>query len=88
PFWSIEGTRDSQLVFRLAEWETSRSFAMLRSSNANGSRIYEALNDSSSITLTILPRFCSDGMSDFIYPKMFQVVYNQQTYMGCGVIYR
>jgi uncharacterized membrane protein len=32
----------------------------------------------------IYPRFCSDGMSDFLYTQQVKMVYKGKTYKGCG----
>lgn len=89
PFWSIEVDPQDNIHFRLAEWNKPVRF-LLTSKSRNSDSVYYAgaTQDSILITLTILPQFCNDGMSDFIYPKKIRVNYNQQEFSGCGMLYK
>lgn len=89
PFWSIEVDPQDNIHFRLAEWNKPVQFKLTNKSRSADSVFYAgATQDSILITLTILPQFCNDGMSDFIYPKKVRVNYNQQEFSGCGMLYR
>ena len=89
PFWNIEVGPADSILFRMAEWNKPVKFKITGKSNTSDSLYYSgATQDSILITLTILPYFCSDGMSDFIYPKKIRVNYNQQEFSGCGMLYK
>jgi uncharacterized membrane protein len=89
PFWSIEVDQQNNIQFRMAEWNQPVEFRLTRKTNSPDSVFYSgATKDSILITLTILPYFCSDGMSDFVYPKKIRVNYNQQEFSGCGMLYK
>jgi len=87
PFWSISIGRDS-LTFNLADWDRPVSLKLASTNRAGDSLIYAGTNDSSELRLVVLPYFCSDGMSDNIYPNRISVTYNQHRYSGCAMVYR
>jgi hypothetical protein len=88
PFWSLELNSNDTISFRLADWEQPIKMLRNDTKNARDTTIYLAHNDSAQIKLMILPYFCSDGMSDFTYQNKILVKYNNQTYSGCGVVYK
>jgi uncharacterized membrane protein len=89
PFWSVEIDPSENIQFRLADWNKPVEFRLTGKSAGIDSVFYSgATKDSILITLTILPQFCSDGMSDFVYPKKVLVNYNQQEFSGCGMLYK
>lgn len=89
PFWSIEVDPKETIHFRLADWNKPVEFKMTGKLSSRDSVFYSgSTQDSILITLTVLPQFCNDGMSDFVYPKKIRVNYNQQEFAGCGMLYR
>lgn len=89
PFWNIEIGPSDSIQFRMAEWNKPVKFRITGKTNTSDSVFFSgATKDSILITLTILPYFCNDGMSDFIYPKKIRVNYNQQEFSGCGMLYK
>jgi len=88
PFWSVALNNNDTISFRLADWDDAVKMKVSEAKMASDTTVYLAQNDSSKLKLMVLPYFCSDGMSDFIYPNKVQVQYNHQTYRGCGVLYK
>jgi uncharacterized membrane protein len=88
PFWNIELDNQDSLSFQVSEWKQPLRVKIDSSFNNIDSAGYIAQADSVQIRVTIFPHFCSDGMSDFVYRNKIKVQYNQQTYSGCGVLYR
>ncbi|HEX6334836.1 MAG TPA: hypothetical protein VFZ78_11460 [Flavisolibacter sp.] len=87
PFWSIEQKADS-LHFSMADWQEPVRAKLQDAANTGDSVVFTAMHDSVLLRVTVLPRFCSDGMSDFMYPNAVKVQYQQQTFSGCGVLFR
>ena len=50
------------------------------------STIYKLKSDTTMWSITILPQFCNDGMSDYLYQYKVNVKYNGILYKGCGVM--
>jgi hypothetical protein len=88
PFWSLEVNSNDTISFRLADWEQALKLKRKETLSSKDTTVYLAQNDSSQIKLMVLPYFCSDGMSDFTYQNKILVKYNNQTYSGCGVVYK
>ncbi len=88
PFWSLEINSNDTISFRLADWEQALKLKRKETVSVRDTTIYLGQNDSSQIRLMVLPYFCSDGMSDFTYQNKILVKYNNQTYSGCGVVYK
>jgi len=87
PFWNLEIHRKRQLAFRLAEWAKPVQFTNASLINTGDSLIYTAGSDTTALKAIVLNRFCSDGMSDFIYTHSIRVEYNGKTFTGCGIRY-
>jgi uncharacterized membrane protein len=88
PFWSIELNNEDTISFRLADWEQALKMKRKETLTSKDTIVYLAQNDSSQLKLMVLPYFCSDGMSDFTYQNKILVKFNNQTYSGCGVVYK
>jgi len=88
PFWSIEYTNKDSLSFLLSEWEHPVKMKVDSTFNSADSTGYIGRNDSTQLRVTIFPHFCSDGMSDFVYPNKIRVRYNHQVFNGCGIVYK
>ncbi|ANE51701.1 copper resistance protein NlpE N-terminal domain-containing protein [Flavisolibacter tropicus] len=87
PFWNLEINQQEHLAFHQAEWTTPLQFDSVNVSTTEDSLVYTASLDSASIKAVIYNRFCSDGMSDYIYPNSIKVEYNGKTFKGCGIKY-
>ena len=83
PFWSVEIKADS-VAFRLADWKESLRTSLALTRETSDSLVYDS---GDSLRITILPFFCSDGMSDHIYGHAVKVTYKNQLYQGCGQRY-
>jgi len=88
PFWSIEIMRQDSISFTLPEWKQPLILKISSTSSNSDSVAYVAKNDSTNLRVTILPFFCSDGMSDYVYRNKMRVWYNDQVFEGCGVVYK
>jgi len=88
PFWNIEITNKNTITFHLAEKDEPVQFLHATSADSEDSVIYHSQNDSASLKAVIYHRFCSDGMSDYIYNEKVTVQYNDQTFHGCGILYK
>jgi len=84
PFWSVEVNKNDSATFSLADWKEPLRF-LTAAANRGDSLIFTS---GDSLQITILPRFCSDGMSDYLYRQQVQVLFRNTTYNGCGMIYR
>jgi uncharacterized membrane protein len=82
PFWSVELSRQDSLVLNMPDWNAPLRVKVATASASADSTVYTADNDS--LSVTIYPLFCSDGMSDFLYTQKIKLVYKGQTYTGCG----
>ena len=88
PSWNIELDKKDSLKFHLREWEKPMQLKIHTFNQSGDSLIYNAGNDSTTINLVILPYFCNDGMSDYIYSHRVRVKYNNQVMTGCGMVYK
>lgn len=86
PFWSVEVTGKDSVVLNMPEWTAPLSLKLAAAAPAKDSTVYTAENDS--LSVTVYPLFCNDGMSDFLYTRRVKVVYRGQTYRGCGEVLR
>lgn len=87
PFWNLEVSRQERMAFNQAEWTKPLQFDSVRLSSTEDSLVYTASSDTASIKAIIYNRFCSDGMSDYIYTHSLRVEYNGKTFKGCGIKY-
>lgn len=88
PFWNIEANATDSISFMTADWKQPLKVKITNMMISGDSTIYHAIYDSVELRILSLPYFCSDGMSDFIYPNKILVQYNGKQYSGCGVLFR
>lgn len=88
PFWNIAIDEQKSIAFQLADWPKPQLFKRAKPIVSADSTIYQTRNDSATLHVVIYNRFCSDGMSDNIYPHQIQVRYNNTLYEGCGMVYK
>lgn len=88
PFWSVSISNKDTLSFQLADWQKALSLPLDSTLKNQESVSYLAGRDSLKVRLTVYQQFCSDGMSDLVYPNRLRLQYNNQVYTGCGAFYR
>ncbi|MDQ2862554.1 MAG: copper resistance protein NlpE N-terminal domain-containing protein, partial [Bacteroidota bacterium] len=86
PFWSLEIDNEKFISFKLADWKKSIVVRRQNPIITIDSIFYKLKSDTTNWTITILPQFCSDGMSDYLYQYKVNVNYNDIKYKGCGVM--
>ncbi len=87
PFWSVEVAGDNKINFQLSDWNAPETFNVTSSVNKDGMLVYNGTGDTAMISLTIYRQFCSDGMSDFVYPRKVEVQLGNTSFSGCGMLY-
>jgi uncharacterized membrane protein len=88
PFWNIAIDEQKNIVFTLADWPKPVSFKSSRPVVSADSTVYQTRKDTMRLRVVIYNAFCSDGMSDNIYPNKIKVQYNKHVYEGCGMSYK
>jgi uncharacterized membrane protein len=88
PFWNVELNNKDSVSFQIADWSQPVKLKVDSTIRNKDSLFYLAKNDSIDFKLTVLPYFCNDGMSDYVYGNKVQLQYNHQTYKGCGILYK
>ncbi len=83
PFWNVSIDKNDSLSFRLADWKESLKTVVVKKQSGD-SLLYHS---GDSIHLTILPHFCSDGMSDNVYRNSVKIQYKKEVFRGCGMRY-
>lgn len=81
PFWSVEINQEDSLVFSMPEWTAPLRLKLTTKERNNTTTVYWAED---SLQVTVAPSFCSDGMSDFVYPNTVRINYKGKVYKGCG----
>ena len=87
PFWNLEIGKRNTIAFHQSEWTQPLRFTNISTLRQGDSILYTAASDSAALKVTVYNRFCSDGMSDFIYTHNLKVVFNGKTFTGCGIMY-
>jgi uncharacterized membrane protein len=88
PFWNVELNNKDSISFLLSDWSHPLKLKLGSAFNNKDSIGYAAKNDSTQIRVTIFPRFCTDGMTDYVYRNKVRVQYNHQVFSGCGILYK
>ncbi|HYO22780.1 MAG TPA: hypothetical protein VER36_10265 [Flavisolibacter sp.] len=83
PFWSVEITKKDSIVLSMPDWTEPLRVKISTANKAAQQTVYTAATDS--LQVTVLPHFCNDGMSDFIYSNKVTVNYKGKTYQGCAM---
>lgn len=86
PFWSLEIDNEKMILFKLADWKKPMIVPIEKPFVKNDSTYYSLMNGDVAWSVTILPQYCSDGMSDFLYQQKVIVCYKGVAYKGCGVM--
>lgn len=85
PFWSVQITGQDSLVLSMPDWPAPLRTKITSKTKEGSRRVYTAESDS--LTVTVLPYFCNDGMSDFIYTRKMAITYRGKSYTGCGELF-
>ncbi len=86
PFWNLEIDNEKLILFKLADWQKPVIVAIEKPVINKDSTFYSLQIEDSRWSVTIIPRFCSDGMSDFLYEYETIVRFKDSAYKGCGVM--
>lgn len=86
PFWDLEIDKENFISFKLADWKKPIVVRKAKPEVTSDSIFYKFKFDTSNWTVTILPQFCNDGMSDYLYQYKVNVNYNGTRYKGCGIM--
>lgn len=85
PFWSVEVSGADSIVLNMPDWTAPLRVKFLDAANDGRNRVYSAPADS--LQVTVMPYFCNDGMSDFVYPNRVLISHKGKTYKGCGTVF-
>ena len=86
PFWQLNIINGKTVSFKMPDWKTAVVAPMESIVENSDSLVYHLVTNKAKWSVTILPQFCDDGMSDFLYEYKVNVVYNDAVYKGCGVM--
>ena len=87
PFWSIEIDKEKLILFRLAGADKPVIIPIEKPVITKDSTVYAVSTDAGvPLKISILSRFCNDGMSDHLYEYKMTVWYNNKVYKGCAVM--
>ncbi len=86
PSWNVEIKNNQHILFKLSEWKKPLIVTPENPVINNDSTFYKLKKDTTSWSITIFPRICSDGMSDTLYRYKVNVNYKGFIYQGCGVM--
>lgn len=85
PFWNLE-IKNGQASLRFMEKKPLIA-RLERSENQQDTLFYHSVGNSGKPwEVVVIPSFCSDGMSDFLYEYRVMVKYAGQRYTGCGIL--
>ena len=88
PFWNIKIDEERSIAFHQADWSKALIFQQVKRTQFKDSIVYTAGIEPFTLRAVIYPRFCSDGMSDFIYSHQVRILYDDIVFNGCGISYR
>lgn len=85
PFWNIEIQKE-KIKLKMADWNHPVAGDIRGIENSIDSTVYHIISNKMEWTIIILPQFCSDGMSDFLYEYKVEVTYDGRQLEGCGIL--
>lgn len=86
PFWNLEIDYQKSILFKLADWKNPVIAGIEKPVINRDSTIYKLKTDTIKWSITIFPRFCNDGMTDYLYQYKVNIKYSGILYKGCGVM--
>lgn len=85
PFWSVEISNQDSIILNMPHWTAPLRVSISGVKMVEKGTIYTGISDS--LSVKVLPYFCSDGMSDFIYSNKVTVSHRGKIYSGCGIAF-
>lgn len=86
PFWTLEIDNEKFILFNLAGWNKPVIVPVEKPLINKDSTLYNIKTDTTKWSITILPQFCGDGMSEYLYQYKVNVNYKGTLYKGCGIM--
>jgi uncharacterized membrane protein len=87
PFWSIEIDREKLILFKFSVNEKPVIVPIEMPVITRDSTVYSVRTESGEgLRISILSKFCNDGVSDHVYEYQMTASYKGQLYKGCAVI--
>lgn len=87
PFWSIEIDREKLILFKFAVNEKPVIVPIETPVTTRDSTVYSMRTESGEpLRISILPKFCNDGVSDHVYEYQMNALYKGRQYKGCAVM--
>lgn len=86
PFWGLDIEEGKQIVFTDPSLDKPVILPYARPLKQEKALVYDIKTEASRLVAEIRYRYCSDGMSDRIYPYAVRIHFNGKEYAGCGVI--
>ncbi|HTL09244.1 MAG TPA: hypothetical protein VL307_13335, partial [Chitinophagaceae bacterium] len=87
PFWSVEIDREKLILFKYSVNQKPVIVPIEMPLITRDSTIYSVHTESGEpIRISLLSKFCNDGLSDHVYEYQMNVAYKGQQYKGCAVI--
>ena len=82
PFWGVR-IADGQANYANPDHPEGYDFAVERFAGNNGLG-FSGTMEGATVTITLTPGACSDGMSDRTYPYVATIALGDETLRGCG----
>lgn len=86
PFWNLDINDEKSISFKLSDWKKPIVVRTEKPFITVDSIFYRLKSDTTNWTITILPQFCNDGMSDYLYQYKVNVNYKGTLYKGSGIM--
>ena len=87
PFWNLN-IKSGLVSFKASDWKNELIARNVQIEKINNSTIYNLKSNGKEWKITVIDRFCNDGMSDIIYEYHVVVHYEGKDYFGCGVDFK
>lgn len=87
PFWNLN-IKNGLVSFKASDWKKDLTARNVQIEKINNSTIYNLKSNGKEWKVTVIDRFCNDGMSDLIYEYHVVVHYEGKEYFGCGVDFK
>lgn len=86
PFWSLEIDKGKNIIFNSPNMSKPDTMAYTEPAVSGNLRKYHVQTEKTKLDVRLSSRFCSDGMSDFLYEYKVSLEYNGKSYSGCGLV--
>lgn len=88
PFWNVEIDSANNVQLKMADWLKPVQLSTTTTSSGAETITFNGTYKGSKVGIQILHRFCSDGMSDYLYDRSVNVKYRDHNLTGCGAFFR